>query len=150
MAKVQVFDLSDVAKILGMSLSRVKNWTIGRPLDIKPSIRAAQGAGTSNLYGPEELFLMGVANHLANDGLGLDVVREAVEILRKRPNAKWLLIYRPIKGAAVREQTVISATDEKSPKDEHVSIYTCNLEKLRAQIKESLASFFFLAPYKET
>lgn len=47
-----------MAKVLGMPLTKARNWTIGRPLGIPASVRTATGTGTRNLYSIEDVYLM--------------------------------------------------------------------------------------------
>jgi len=65
----QVFEMSEVADIVGAKLATVKNWTIGRPLRIIPSIRIAEGAGRSNLYSLKDIYRFALANELHKAGM---------------------------------------------------------------------------------
>ncbi len=65
----QVFEMSEVAAIVGAKLATVKNWTIGRPLRITPSIRIAEGTGRSNLYSVEDIYRFALANELHKAGM---------------------------------------------------------------------------------
>ena len=78
MAEIAVFQLSEVAQILGTTKSTVKNWTIGRPLKIEPSIRAAHGTGSSNLYSMGDLLLMALATQLNRDGFTTETIRKVL------------------------------------------------------------------------
>src|SRR5450755_3901247 len=55
-----LFMQSEAANILGLPNSLVKNWTIGRPLEINPSI-AARGTGSRNLYDQRDLYRLAIA-----------------------------------------------------------------------------------------
>src|SRR5262249_12209359 len=61
------FMLAEVAQILDMPESRVKNWTIGRPLTITPLI-PAYGTGTRNLYSVYDIYRMAIAKHMNASG----------------------------------------------------------------------------------
>ena len=71
---MQTFEFREMIEVLGMSASRAKNWTVGRPFKLEPSIRTASGQGSRNLYSVEDVYLMGVANELSHvgDGCGGD------------------------------------------------------------------------------
>jgi hypothetical protein len=70
------FELGEIAKILRMSITKVKNWTIGCPFKLEPSIGTITGHGSRNLYSLEDMYLMGVAN-TEQGGDGRERHREA-------------------------------------------------------------------------
>jgi DNA-binding transcriptional MerR regulator len=76
-----VFMLSQAAKILGLLNSQVKNWTIGRPLSINPSI-TAHGTGSRNMYDPNDLCRLAVAAQLSACGLTARAIQEILDELR--------------------------------------------------------------------
>src|SRR2546423_1431209 len=76
-----VFQLSDVALILDMEETRVKNWTIGRPLAVKPSVRTSSGPGSRNLYSIEDVYLMALADQLCRDGFTTQIAQRALEVV---------------------------------------------------------------------
>jgi hypothetical protein len=73
-----VFMLTDAARILGMPKSRVKNWTIGRPLRIDPSVHA-HGTGSRNIYTRRELYRLAIANQLHRDGLNAETIQSVLD-----------------------------------------------------------------------
>jgi len=79
MAELTFFELSDVADLLQLSISTVKNWTIGRPLSIKPSIRASQGKGSRNLYSREDVYVLALAAQLSRDGFAIKTVQDILD-----------------------------------------------------------------------
>ena len=81
---IQTFEFREMIAILDMSPSRAKNWTVGRPFKLEPSIRTASGQGSRNLYGLDDLFLMGVANDLSHAGMAAGAIGELVAALRER------------------------------------------------------------------
>jgi DNA-binding transcriptional MerR regulator len=70
----EVFMLREVAEILGLPPTRVKNWTIGRPHTIKPSIRA-HGSGSRNLYDIYDLYRLAIVAQLSSDGFTADAIQ---------------------------------------------------------------------------
>ena len=84
MAEMTVFELSEVADLLDLPTSTVKNWTIGRPLSIKPSIRASRGKGSRNLYSREDVYLLALAVQLTRDGFDLTTVKRVLKELKGR------------------------------------------------------------------
>jgi DNA-binding transcriptional MerR regulator len=77
----KVFFQSEVAALLGLPDSLVKNWTIGRPLRITPQ-RSAAGSGTRNLYGEEDLYRFAVAKKLSMDGFASPAIQSILDELR--------------------------------------------------------------------
>ena len=84
MGEMTVLELSDVAYLLQLTNSTVKNWTIGRPLSIKPSIRASRGKGSRNLYSIEDVHLLALAVQLTRDGFALKTVQRVLKELKGR------------------------------------------------------------------
>jgi len=84
---MKVFELGQIAKILDMTPAKAKNWTIGRPFKLEPSIKAASGQGSRNLFSLEDVYLMGVANELSHMGMAAKAIGKFVEALKKKfPN----------------------------------------------------------------
>jgi hypothetical protein len=84
---LQTFEFREMISILGMSGSRAKNWTVGRPFKLEPSIRTASGQGSRNLYSLEDVYLMGVANDLSLVGMAASAIGELVAALKEKfPN----------------------------------------------------------------
>ncbi|HEV2380304.1 MAG TPA: MerR family transcriptional regulator [Terriglobia bacterium] len=73
--RTEVFTIGEVAQILAIPQTRVKNWTIGRPLWIIPTVRMAAGKGSRNLYSIRDVYAIAVANHLIEDGFTTDAIR---------------------------------------------------------------------------
>ena len=81
MPEITVFELSEVAGLLHLSSSTVKNWTIGRPLSIQPSIRAEGGTGSRNLYGRDDVCLFALVTQLTRDGFATRTLKHVLEEL---------------------------------------------------------------------
>lgn len=73
--RFDVFTLGAVAKLLGLPKTRVKNWTIGRPLRIVPEISAGQGKGSRNLYSLEDVYVFALVNELDRDGFSSRTIK---------------------------------------------------------------------------
>lgn len=84
MEDLQIFELSEVAELLHLSASTVKNWTIGRPLSIKPSIRASRGKGSRNLYSRNDVCVLALAAQLSRNGFALNTVQKVLKELRDK------------------------------------------------------------------
>jgi hypothetical protein len=81
---MEIFELGEIAKILGMSVTKAKNWTIGRPLKLEASIRTATGQGSRNLFSLEDVYLMGVANELSQAGMAAAAIGKLVTALQAK------------------------------------------------------------------
>jgi DNA-binding transcriptional MerR regulator len=80
---LQVFELPEMAEILGLGLARAKNWTNERTgLVIQPSIRTATGTGTRNLYSLEDLYVMGIAREFSKAGFAPKEIGKLLEIMK--------------------------------------------------------------------
>ena len=79
---IQTFEFREMIDVLGMSATKAKNWTVGRPFKLEPSIRTASGQGSRNLYSLEDVYLMGIANDLSHAGMAAAAVGESVAALK--------------------------------------------------------------------
>jgi MerR HTH family regulatory protein len=75
-----VFTLGEVAEVLRVPLTRVKNWTIGRPLRIIPTVRVAAGKGSRNLYSIKDVYAIALANHLSEDGFTTKAIKRILAL----------------------------------------------------------------------
>jgi hypothetical protein len=73
-----VFTLGEVAELLKVPKTRIKNWTIGRPLRIVPGILAGQGKGSRNLYSLEDVYVFALINQLYRDGLTNEAIKDVL------------------------------------------------------------------------
>jgi hypothetical protein len=99
---MQAFDLTDMAKVVGMTFAKAKNWTVGRPFTIPASAYQATGRGSINLYSLEDVYLMAVANEFSKAGFAAAAIGKLVDVLRvKYPSlgaAPVLTVWRPKAG----------------------------------------------------
>jgi len=94
--EITVFELAEMAEVLGMPLTKARNWTIGRPLSIPASIRTATGTGSRNLYSIENLYLMGLANEFSKAGFAAKAIGKVLEAVdaKKLAEMDWLTVWR--------------------------------------------------------
>ena len=76
---LQIYELADVAAILGLQKSRVKNWTIGRPFSVRPSVRASFGKGSRNLFSRNDVFSFALVKALNERGAPVDAIQKMLE-----------------------------------------------------------------------
>jgi hypothetical protein len=74
-----IFELDEVATIVGMPKSLAKNWTIGRPLKITASVRSARGKGSRNLFSLIDVFKMALAYEMSEAGLSVRLIQRVLE-----------------------------------------------------------------------
>ena len=94
--EITVFELAEMAEVLGMPLTKARNWTIGRPLSIPASVRTATGTGSRNLYSIEDLCLMGLANEFSKAGFAAKAIGKLLESVDAKRLAEidWLTVWR--------------------------------------------------------
>jgi len=80
MAK-DIYQLGDVAAILGIEKSRVKNWTIGRPFSLRPSLRSSYGKGSRNLFSRNDVNRFALVERLRDVGAPVVAIQELIEKL---------------------------------------------------------------------
>lgn len=79
----QVFELPEIAAILGLDIAKAKNWTNGRTgLEIAPSVRPAGGTGKSALYSLQDLYLMAVAAEFSKAGFASKAIGKLAETVK--------------------------------------------------------------------
>jgi len=103
----RIFQLPEMADILGVEIAKAKNWTNGRTgLIIKPSIRESTGTGKSDLYSLEDLYLMALANEFSKAGLAAKAIGKLIEAIKSKfdsiSDSSWLTIWRPEAGGNFR------------------------------------------------
>jgi hypothetical protein len=130
---MDVFELGDIAKILGMPIAKAKNWTIGRPMTIEASIRTATGHGSRNLYSLEDVWLMGVANELSKAGMAANAIGKVVGAVRAElpdglGSVDTLFITRGEKGTYR-----IETRESRLPTDTVIRI-AINVRRLRERV----------------
>jgi hypothetical protein len=94
--EITVFELPEMADVLGMPLTKARNWTIGRPLSIPASVRTATGTGSRNLYSIEDVYLMGLANEFSKAGFAAKAIGKLLEAVdaKKLAQMDWLTVWR--------------------------------------------------------
>src|SRR5579864_8524486 len=93
---MHVFELSEMATLLGLSQVKAKNWTAGRPFKIPASVRSATGTGSRNLYSIEDVYLMGLANEFSKAGFAAKAIGRLLEAVDAKRLAEmdWLTVWR--------------------------------------------------------
>lgn len=103
-----VLDLSGLAHVVGIPILQARNWTSGRPLRIKPSVRAAIGKGSRNLYDETDVFKVAVAQRMRQHGLSFRLIQYvldhvALERFVER-SSDWLILKINAEGVEHEEQ----------------------------------------------
>src|SRR5260370_38087844 len=97
---MEIFELSEMAKLLGVPFTKARNWTIGRPLSIPASVRTATGTGSRNLYSIDDVYLMGLANEFSKAGFAAMAIGKLLEVADAKRLAEmdWLTVWRVGEG----------------------------------------------------
>jgi hypothetical protein len=119
---MKVFSLSEVAAILDAPLNRIKAWTIGRPFKIVPTLRAARGTGSPNLFSVEDVYLFALVQRLQDDCLDSKFIKWVIADRRVREN--FCTVNYFVGRAVGGKQPVFLFTD------------TLQLERLKVQPNE--------------
>src|SRR6476620_10168250 len=81
------FDLNAMAKLVGIKVTKAKNWTVGRPFTIPASAYEASGRGSINLYSIDDVYLMAVAHEFSKAGFAAKAIGKLVDAVKARyPN----------------------------------------------------------------
>jgi hypothetical protein len=153
--QIAVFELGEVAAILNLPTTRVKNWTIGRPFSVRPSIRASFGKGSRNLFSKNDVCCLALLERLIGAGASVADIQKMLEAVKphlagddfwKNPN--WLLVNRTGRASfhaalayAVSFTTESSANFKLQPEDEIGCFYGVNLQSLGEAVSIKIESF---------
>src|ERR1017187_3882226 len=74
-----IFELAEMAKVIGMPFTKAKNWTMGRPIRFQASLRSGMGTGSRNLYSLDDVYLMGIAYECSKVGMAAKAIGRLVE-----------------------------------------------------------------------
>src|SRR6266478_4465578 len=93
---MQVFELSEMTTLLGMSAVKAKNRTACKPFQPPASIRTATGTGSRNLYSIEDVYLMALANEFSKAGFAAKAIGKLLEAVdaKKLAQMDWLTVWR--------------------------------------------------------
>src|SRR5438445_12482404 len=98
---MEIYELADVARIVGIEKSRVKNWTLGRPFTVKPSLRSSFGTGSRNLFSRQDLYCFALVQRLIEADAPVAAIQRMLEKLRPDlpedaywKEQKWIIISR--------------------------------------------------------
>jgi DNA-binding transcriptional MerR regulator len=96
----KIFELSQVAEIVGVPLATAKNWINGRILQIKPSLREADGKGSRNLFSEKDVYKFFFVNEATELGLKNGIIKKLLPLVDaelEKSDFPWLVI-RHTKG----------------------------------------------------
>lgn len=100
--ELQIYELADIASLLGLEKSRVKNWTIGRPFSVRPSVRASSGKGSRNLFSRNDVYCFALVKRLNEIGVPVEAIQQMLQKMGTRmgedefwsDRRDWLIIKR--------------------------------------------------------
>jgi DNA-binding transcriptional MerR regulator len=76
-----VYQLADVAAILGMQKSHIKNWTIGRPFSVRASLRSSSGKGSRNLFTRNDVNRFALVRRFHEIGAPVPAIQQMLDEL---------------------------------------------------------------------
>ncbi len=141
---IDVFTLGEVAKVLSVPSSRIKNWTIGRPFHVAPSIVTGRGKGSRNLYSLEDVYFFALLNRLDGDGLSTDLIGWVVtdERVRTRldsPKCRFFIVRSSGKKEPELFFCNVLRRQDLAPSNIASGTYVLNVEMLVAEVKRRIA-----------
>src|SRR5215471_130181 len=144
-----VLQARDVGLLAGLTENAVKQWTIGRPYAIQPSVRRASGKGVPNLYSLNDALRFKVASELTADGFQSGVIQRVLDSFDG--NANTVLIRRD-RVEFSHLPFLRCAKKEKAETREFVqlSFYVLDLQSQRNALRENWEMLEKGLPYPRT
>lgn len=146
MTENTVLQARDVGLLVGLTEDAVKQWTIGRPYKIRPSIRSSTGRGIPNLYSFSDAVRFAITKRLTSDGFQSDVVELAQTFFEDvGAHAKTLRISSEGRGGPNVELSIDSfreiAKRETESRQVVRSFYLLDVASLREELEERLTEY---------
>ena len=97
-SRQELYGTKEVARILGIPDWRVKNFTEGAAYRLPPAHQIGSGKGSRRLYGWEDIFRIGLAQHLVDVGFTAEAVGQAVREVPESvltPYEAMLSVFQP-------------------------------------------------------
>jgi hypothetical protein len=79
-----IFELAEMAKVVGMPFSKAKNWTMGRPIRFRASLRSGMGTGSRNLYSLDDVYLVAIAHECSKTGMAAKAIGKLIDAVRMK------------------------------------------------------------------
>lgn len=152
--ELQIYELADIAAILDLEKSRVKNWTIGRPFSVHPSVRASFGKGSRNLFSRNDVYCFALVKRLNEIGAPVAAIQQMLQELSDdlaeetfwKDERDWLIIRRNGHGFSSK----IDVYDDSfgyinimlRREDEIVCSYGVNLTSIADATSAGIAGYF--------
>jgi DNA-binding transcriptional MerR regulator len=149
MQPMLTFEMGEVAEIIGLAEPTIKFWTIGRPLTIKPSVHAAGGKGSRNLYNRDDLVLFALAKQMRDDGLPGEAVQKAIDVVKADlMTAKFIALARVGKKHEWAAVAIVSVRDCFAPtlnipffgSNPVMSLYVVDVKQVVTNLDEAIST----------
>jgi hypothetical protein len=154
----EIFDLHEVAVIIGVEDYTVKNWTFGKPFSVEPSVRI----GSRTFYDIYDVLTLAVANEMRELKVGFDLLKIVIPLFRdklekesRKPKQNygsfdWIII-KLGKGNPNIElhQTVIGRNVEFYSYRDDKAVLLINFAKVVAFVKNSIRNLEALREEKQ-
>jgi hypothetical protein len=148
--QIQVYELADIAAILDLPKHRVKNWTIGRPFSVRPSVRLSSGRGSRNLFGRNDVYCFGLVQTLSEGGAPVASIQD---LLKRQPDLSedtfwkeqnWVMISR--RGDALSYEVnfapEFSGLITLEPGQKSVNYHVANIKSIVEDVSGRIAARF--------
>jgi hypothetical protein len=135
-----VLQARDVGRLAGLTENAVKQWTIGRPYKIRPSVRHSTGKGIPNLYSLTDALRFAVAIELTSDGFQSRVIQRVLDSFD--PSANTLLIMRDRIAFSLQSVLRCATEEARYRKDRdfvNLSFYLLDMRAIRESQNEQVA-----------
>ena len=150
--EVQIYELGDIAAILGIEKSRVKSWTIGRPFSVRASVRASFGKGSRNLFSRQDVYCFALVHRLNEVGVPVAAIQGMLEKFRPYllddafwKNSGWLFLKRTNRDVSYEGDFDPNEFGYLNipikPEDELVCSYAINLKPIADDVSARINVF---------
>jgi hypothetical protein len=145
----EIYEFADIAAILRIKKSQVKNWTSGRPFSVRPSVRVSSGKGSRNLFSRADLYCFELVKRLNDVGAPVQAIQELLGggTLSYEPCWKenyWVVVSRSFPRHSLFEtlfSTSFSGSFQLDPEHKVVCYYAVNLSHIVEHVQAMIAVF---------
>jgi hypothetical protein len=130
-----VLQLSDIARLTGLAVHTVKQWSIGRPYKIEATVRQSSERGIPKLFSEGDALKFAVAAQLTRDGFVSRVINAA--LVRFNAHAATLAI---ISGRSHWWDLTPFDAVGRAEVEKKISTYVLDMARLRSELDRKIAT----------
>jgi len=128
-----IFELAEMAKVIGMPFTKAKNWTMGRPIRFRASLRSGMGTGSRNLYSLDDVYLMGIAYECGKAGMAAKAIGRLIDAVRGKFSAGLRGVGMLYAWRGLKLTYQIETRDDRHPADTVVHL-AIDVRRLRDRV----------------